>query len=87
MATPTVVKSVARMQTAGLVTRRRDEADRRLVRVVLTEQGRAVQGAVEAARDELERRATATLSDAERRTLLRALRKIIEQLGDATPMG
>ena len=39
------------------------------------------------ARDELERRATATLSDAERRTLLRALRKIIEQLGDATPMG
>ncbi len=87
VSTPTVVKSATRMEATGLVSRRRDEVDRRLVRLHLTDRGRSVQTAVEAARDELERRATTTLTDAERRHLINALRKIIAQMADATPMG
>lgn len=84
LATPTVVKSATRMEAAGVVSRRRDQADRRLVRLYLTERGRSVQAAVEAARDELERRATATLTDAERRHLISALRKIVTEMAGAT---
>lgn len=86
VSTPTVVKSGTRMEATGLVARRRDEADRRLVRLYLTDRGRSVQAAVEAARDELERRATATLTEAERQHLISALRKIVAEMADATPM-
>jgi MarR family transcriptional regulator for hemolysin len=86
LATPTVVKSATRMEAAGLVSRRRDQVDRRLVRLYLTERGRSVQAAVEAARDDLERRATATLTDAERRHLISALRKIVAEMAGATPI-
>lgn len=86
VSTPTVVKSATRMEATGLVTRRRDETDRRLVRLHLTDRGRSVQTEIEAARDELERRATTTLTDTERRHLISALRKIIAALADATPL-
>jgi MarR family transcriptional regulator, organic hydroperoxide resistance regulator len=85
LSTPTVVKSATRMEATGLVSRRRDQADRRLVRLYLTDLGRSVQTDIEAARDHLERRATTTLTDAERRHLISALRKIIAALADATP--
>jgi DNA-binding MarR family transcriptional regulator len=45
--TPTVVKSATRMEATGLVGRRRDETDRRLVRQFLTERGRSVQADIE----------------------------------------
>jgi DNA-binding MarR family transcriptional regulator len=86
VSTPTVVKSATRMEATGLMVRRRDEVDRRLVRLYLTERGRAVQTDIESARNELARRATATLTDAERRHLISALRKIIAEMADATPM-
>ncbi len=86
VSTPTVVKSATRMEATGLVARHRDEADRRLVRLYLTDRGRSVQTGIEAARDELDRRATAALTDAERRHLLSALRKIIVAMADATPL-
>lgn len=76
--TPTVVKMATRMTTAGLLTRRRDEHDSRLVRLWLTEAGRALREPVEAARSELEASLTAGLSAAERRQLLAALTKIHE---------
>jgi MarR family transcriptional regulator for hemolysin len=87
VSTPTVVKSATRMNATGLVTRQRDEADRRLVRLYLTEKGRSVQSDIEAARNQLERRATATLTNVERRHLISALRKIIVEMADATPIG
>lgn len=74
--TPTVVKMATRMAAAGLLTRRRDEHDNRLVRLWLTEDGRALRGPVEADRQRLEERLTADLTDAERTHLLRALAKI-----------
>jgi MarR family transcriptional regulator, organic hydroperoxide resistance regulator len=81
VATPTVVKSANRMATAGLLIRKPDPADARLVRLYLTDRARAVRRAVEQERDELERRMTATLTSAEREHLRSALIKIIAQLG------
>ena len=80
VATPTVVKSANRMATAGLLLRKPDPADARLVRLYLTDRARAVRRDVEQERDELERRMTATLTPAEREHLRSALIKIIAQL-------
>ncbi|WP_079032052.1 MarR family winged helix-turn-helix transcriptional regulator [Streptomyces specialis] len=88
VATPTVVKSAARMEASGLLVKRRDPADARLVRLYLTERGRAVQGPVEDARHRLELRATATLTAEERHHLRRALTKIITEMErTAGPVG
>lgn len=85
VSTPTVVKSAGRMATAGLLTKRPDTVDRRLVRLHLTDQARAVQNAITTTRANLEQRATATLTKTERQHLERALRKIIAELTDDTP--
>jgi DNA-binding MarR family transcriptional regulator len=87
VATPTVVKSATRMQASGLLTRRRDATDARLVRLYLTDRARSVQTAIEAERDALAQRATAALTPAERRALERALRQIIDEFGKPTDPG
>jgi DNA-binding MarR family transcriptional regulator len=74
--TPTVVKMADRMTAAGLLTRRRDDRDNRLVRLWLTDAGRALQQPVEAERQLIEERVTADLTAAERAALLNALAKI-----------
>jgi MarR family transcriptional regulator for hemolysin len=84
VSTPTVVKSANRMEAAGLLTKRRDTVDRRLVRIYLTERARNVQDAVQSARADLEQRVTATLTDTERTQLVEALRKINAQLDTLT---
>src|SRR5579864_5959826 len=68
-ATPTIVNTATRMEEAGLVVRRPDPADARLVRLYLTPRARSVRGAVRDARAELERQATATLTAAEQEHL------------------
>lgn len=83
--TPTVVKMANRMEAAGLVTRRRDASDSRLVRLHLTDRGRALQLAVERELAALEERATANLTGEERRHLLAALAKIVKNLEDVVP--
>jgi MarR family transcriptional regulator, organic hydroperoxide resistance regulator len=74
--TPTVVKMATRMTAAGLLTRRRDETDNRLVRLWLTDAGRALREPIEAERQAMEEEITADLTDAEREHLLSALAKI-----------
>ncbi|WP_034091631.1 MarR family winged helix-turn-helix transcriptional regulator [Streptacidiphilus albus] len=74
--TPTVVKMADRMTAAGLLTRRRDDRDNRLVRLWLTDAGRALQQPVEAERRSIEERVTADLTDTEREHLMRALAKV-----------
>lgn len=74
--TPTVVKMADRMTAAGLLTRRRDDRDNRLVRLWLTDAGRALREPVEAERRLIEERVTAGLTATEREHLLRALAKI-----------
>lgn len=80
VATPTVVKSASRMAAAGLLTRRRDEHDARLVRLYLTDHARAVREPIETARRELEERVAGPLSDEERVVLRRVLTRIIDDL-------
>jgi MarR family transcriptional regulator for hemolysin len=83
--TPTVVNTATRMENAGLLTRRRDTQDARLVRLYLTDQARAAQQPIEEARQQLEQRAFATLTSQERRHLRSALTKIIQVMGDESP--
>jgi MarR family transcriptional regulator for hemolysin len=87
VATPTVVKSASRMAAAGLLTRRRDAADARLVRLYLTDHARAVRAPIEDARRGLEERVTANLTEEERRLLRGALTKIIAELGSDPQSG
>ncbi|WP_406317128.1 MarR family winged helix-turn-helix transcriptional regulator [Streptosporangium sp. NBC_01639] len=74
--TPNVVKAATRMAAAGLLTRRRDDRDNRLVRLWLTDAARALQAPIEKERRLLEEQVTADLTDAEREHLLSALTKI-----------
>jgi MarR family transcriptional regulator, organic hydroperoxide resistance regulator len=74
--TPTVVKAANLMTTAGLLERRRDDKDARLVRLWLTETGRALQDPIEHDRKALEDKVTARLTPAELAALLSALAKI-----------
>jgi DNA-binding MarR family transcriptional regulator len=74
--TPAVTKVAARLAEAGLLVRRRDDRDNRLVRFWLTDAGRAMQGPVEAERQLLEDKLTADLTEPEREHLLSALAKI-----------
>lgn len=75
--TPTVVKMADRMTAAGLLTRRRDDRDNRLVRLWLTDAGRALREPVEAERRLIEERVTAGLTEAEREALLSGLAKVL----------
>ncbi|MBO2454639.1 MarR family transcriptional regulator [Actinomadura barringtoniae] len=74
--TPTVVKMATRMSAAGLLTRRRDDKDNRLVRLWLTDAGRDLREPVEQDRRRLEEQVTASLTGEERAHLISALKKI-----------
>lgn len=74
--TANVVKAANRMAATGLLTRRRDEKDNRLVRLWLTDAGRALQEPIEKERQLLEEKVTANLTPTERQHLLSALTKI-----------
>lgn len=80
--TPTVVKMATRMAAAGLLTRVRDERDNRLVRLWLTDAGRALREPIEADRLLLEDKVTADLTATERKYLLKALTKIHRTAGE-----
>lgn len=83
-ATPTIVNTATRMEEAGLVTRRADPSDARLVRLYLTPSGRSAREPVRDARAALERQATAALTAAELDHLRSALTKIIAQFKNET---
>jgi DNA-binding MarR family transcriptional regulator len=74
--TPAVTKLATRMAEAGLLERRPDPHDNRLVRLWLTDAGRALQEPIESERRHLEDQLTATLTKSERTHLIRALTKI-----------
>lgn len=74
--TPAVTKLATRMAEAGLLERRPDPHDNRLVRLWLTDAGRALREPIEAERQRLEDQLTATLTKTERTHLIHALTKI-----------
>lgn len=80
--TPAVTKVADRMTEAGLLTRRRDDRDNRLVRLWLTDAGRALREPVEAERQRLEEKITEDLTAVERRHLMSALAKIYQSASD-----
>jgi DNA-binding MarR family transcriptional regulator len=74
--TPAVVKMAGRMADAGLITRLRDDRDNRLVRLWLTDAGRALREPIETERRLLEQKVTENLTETEREHLMSALAKI-----------
>ena len=76
--TPAVTKLATRMAESGLMERRPDPHDNRLVRLWLTDAGRALRKPIEAERQHLEDQLTATLTKTERAHLITALTKIHE---------
>ena len=80
LATPTVTKAATRMETAGLLTRHGHPDDARLVRLCLTDRGRALEKTVSDEMHELTRRALSDLDDADVAALTRYLVRIRENL-------
>jgi DNA-binding MarR family transcriptional regulator len=76
VSTPAVTKMATRLADAGLIVRRDDDHDHRLVRLWLTDAGSALRLPVQRERRRIERAVTADLSDTERRELIRALTKV-----------
>jgi DNA-binding MarR family transcriptional regulator len=87
LATPTVTRATARMEAAGLLRRQPHDRDRRRVRLVLTERGHDLEKVIGAEIGELGERALASLSQAERAALVRALHTVRRNLQSdaATP--
>lgn len=77
---PTMTGIVDRLEKAGLVERRRDSSDRRVISVYLTDEGKRLQAQLPTLSDEANRDATAGLSDDEVRRFVGTLRTIITNL-------
>ena len=80
LATPTVTRAATRMEATGLLRREPHPSDRRLVRLRLTERGRELEKIIDEQTNQLTERALATLSAAERESLVRALHEIRRNL-------
>jgi DNA-binding MarR family transcriptional regulator len=83
VAGPTAVKMAQRMEANGLVSRRRDDPDERLVRVYLTERGREIQRPIAKEIREVARTATRGLSAEQRSALYAGLNQIRSNLSGA----
>ncbi|MDW5326220.1 MarR family transcriptional regulator [Plantactinospora sp. KLBMP9567] len=77
---PTITRTTQRMEAAGLLTRIPDEHDRRVVRIGLTDRGRALRDELPDLLDRAAGRALAGLTDPERAQLVGMLRRIAENL-------
>src|SRR5262245_9951217 len=87
LATPTVTKMTTRMAAAGLVERRPHPTDRRLVRICLTDRGRALEVVIDGEMQRVTERALRTLAPADRALLVRFLGEIHRNLEDAGDAG
>lgn len=73
---PTLVRHLDRMEQDGLVVRRRDTRDRRVVRVCLTDAGRARHAELRVVAADVDRQLRSLLGADEARTLERLLQRI-----------
>jgi DNA-binding MarR family transcriptional regulator len=76
----TVTNMLQRMEEAGLVTRRRDADDNRLVRVYLTDAGREKERAMNRAFGEMEARIFEGISSEDRERLRQLLHKLLQNM-------
>jgi len=80
LTTATISKMTSRMQATGLVERRPHATDGRLVRVCLTERGRALEGAIGEEMRRVTERALGTLGPRQRQQLVRSLTEVRRNL-------
>ena len=80
LATSTVTRACMRMEAAGLLVRRPHPGDGRLVRLCLTERGRALRQAIDEETVGLTERALGSLDDAERERFVDFLARMREGL-------
>ncbi len=85
IAAPTVSGILKRMDEAGLIERRVDTEDERVVRVLLTRKGRRKGAAARALVDEVEQVLIAGLTRTQLRSSHRLLRKLRDNLGGSAP--
>ncbi|WP_084622583.1 MarR family winged helix-turn-helix transcriptional regulator [Demequina oxidasica] len=78
----TTTHRITKLEQRGFVTRRRDEDDKRVVHVMLTDAGRMVFDAAQVAHLENERRILEPLSEQHRAMLVNSLRALSGALGD-----
>lgn len=78
---PTVTKMVTRLSAQGFLRRAASEADGRLARVFLTEEGRALVETVDTSWKRLEREALVGLDEKDRKKLRKLLRQVEKNLG------
>lgn len=76
----TVTNLLQRLEDAGLVVRRRDGADRRVVRVYLSDQGRSNEDLIHAQFGKLEKTVFQGVSYADRLALRRVFRQLIDNM-------
>jgi MarR family transcriptional regulator for hemolysin len=81
---PALVRHLDRLETEGLVARRRDPDDRRITRVTITAKGRRRHAQLAAVAADIDRDLRSLLSDREARTLFNALARIEHHLTRAT---
>ncbi len=82
LATPTVTRATTRMAAAGLLRREPHHRDRRMVRLWLTDRGRALEKDIDAEISQIARRALATFTGEEVAALVRALEQVRRNLED-----
>jgi DNA-binding MarR family transcriptional regulator len=80
---PTASKTVTRLAALGIVERRAESGDGRVVRVQLTETGRAKAEAIERIQEEVEAELLDHLDKTDRRRLRKLLRKAARGLAEA----
>jgi DNA-binding MarR family transcriptional regulator len=81
LATPTITRAATRMEAAGLLRREPHPGDRRVVRLRLTDRGRALEKVIDAEMSQLTDRALASLTKPERDALISALEVVRRNLG------
>jgi DNA-binding MarR family transcriptional regulator len=77
---PTMTGIVDRLEKAGLVERRRDNADRRVISVYLTDEGRRLQAQIPSLSEQANREALAGIPDDEAAAFIATIRRIIANL-------
>ncbi len=82
---PTVTGIVKRLEQSGLVERRHDKVDRRVVKVYLTEEGRDIMKLLGSEVDSFNETLTRGLSEAEQHDLLAKFQRIIVNLAAVAP--
>ncbi len=74
----TVSRQVAKLESLGLVARKADAADKRMRAVAITKKGLVMTRALDKAREKIAAPVIADWSEADRKTLIRLLRRLVD---------